>query len=57
VLCGYLRMPYAPDPGPDAPPEERREFQGIREVRHAVTRVITEHLRDPEGHSDPKLQA
>ena len=33
----------------------RREFQGIREVRHAVIRVITEHLRDPEGRSDPKV--
>lgn len=23
VLCGYLRMPYEPDPGDDAPPAER----------------------------------
>lgn len=55
VLCGYLRMPYAPDPGANTPPEKRREFQGIREVRHAVIRVITEHLRDPECRSDPKV--
>ena len=55
VLCGYLRMPYEPDPGPTAPPEKRREFQGSREVRHAVIRVITEHLRDPELRSDRKV--
>src|SRR6202035_4694448 len=55
VLCGYLRMPYAPDPGPKAPPEKQREFQGNREVRHAVIRVITEHLRDPGDRSDRKV--
>jgi hypothetical protein len=45
VLCAYLRMPYAPDPGQDAPESERLAFQAIREVRHTVIRVITAHLR------------
>src|SRR5689334_22112552 len=34
VLCAYLRLPYEPDPGPDAP--ERLAFQASREVRHTV---------------------
>ena len=45
VLCGYLRMPYEPDPGQDAPEPERLVFQAIREVRHTVIRVITAHLK------------
>jgi hypothetical protein len=45
VLCAYLRMPYEPDPGPDAPEAERLAFQAIREVRHTVIRVITAHLQ------------
>src|SRR5215467_1902260 len=44
VLCGYLRMPYEPDPGGDAPVEKRLAFQASREVRHTVIRVITAHL-------------
>jgi membrane protein implicated in regulation of membrane protease activity len=27
VLCAYLRMPYEPDPGDDAPADERLKFQ------------------------------
>ena len=46
VLCGYLRMPYEPDPGDDAPGPERLAFRASREVRHTVIRVITAHLRD-----------
>jgi uncharacterized protein YjbI with pentapeptide repeats len=46
VLCAYLRMPYAPDPGPDAPEPHLLAFQANREVRHTVIRVITAHLRD-----------
>jgi hypothetical protein len=46
VLCAYLRMPYEPDPGDEAPPEERLAFKGGREVRHTVTRVIAAHLRE-----------
>jgi uncharacterized protein YjbI with pentapeptide repeats len=46
VLCAYLRMPYEPDPGQDAPEPRRLAFQAIREVRHTVIRVITAHLRE-----------
>ncbi len=45
VLCAYLRMPYEPDPGQDAPEPQRLAFQAIREVRHTVIRVIAAHLR------------
>jgi uncharacterized membrane-anchored protein YhcB (DUF1043 family) len=45
VLCAYLRMPYAPDPGENAPEPQRLAFQAIRQVRHTVIRVITAHLR------------
>lgn len=45
VLCAYLRMPYAPDPGQNAPEQQRLAFQAIREVRHTVIRVITAHLK------------
>src|SRR6516165_7840857 len=44
VLCGYLRMPYEPEPGDDAPVEKRLAFQAGREVRHTVIRVIAAHL-------------
>jgi Pentapeptide repeats (9 copies) len=46
VLCAYLRMPYEPEPGDDAPAQERLAFRGGREVRHTVIRVITGHLRE-----------
>ncbi len=46
VLCAYLRMPYAPDPGLDADEEKRLAFQGSREVRHTIIRVITAHLQE-----------
>jgi Pentapeptide repeats (9 copies) len=45
VLCAYLRMPYEPDPGEDAPEPQQLAFQAIREVRHTVIRVITAHLQ------------
>jgi uncharacterized protein YjbI with pentapeptide repeats len=45
VLCAYLRMPYEPDPGQDAPVPQRLAFQAIREVRHTVIRIITAHLK------------
>ena len=37
VLCAYLRMPYEPGPGDDAPVKKRLAFQASREVRHTVT--------------------
>jgi len=46
VLCGYLRMPYEPDPGQDAPNPERLAFRANREVRHSVIGVITAHLEN-----------
>jgi hypothetical protein len=46
VLCGYLRMPYEPDPAEDAPSPQRLAFQASREVRHTVIRVITAHLKE-----------
>ena len=45
VLCAYLRLPYEPDPGEEAPASERLAFRASREVRHTVIRVITAHLR------------
>jgi Pentapeptide repeats (9 copies) len=44
VLCAYLRMPYEPEPGDDAPVEKRLAWQASREVRHTVIRVIAAHL-------------
>lgn len=46
VLCAYLRLPYEPDPGEEAPVPERLAFRASREVRHTVVRVIAAHLRD-----------
>lgn len=43
-----LRLPahaYEPEPALDAPAPQQRTFRAFREVRHAVIRVITEHLR------------
>jgi uncharacterized protein YjbI with pentapeptide repeats len=45
VLCGYLRLPYEPDPGEEATAPERLAFRASREVRHTVIRVITAHLK------------
>jgi hypothetical protein len=45
VLCAYLRMPYEPDPGEEAPAAERLDLRSNREVRHTVIRLITKHLR------------
>jgi uncharacterized protein YjbI with pentapeptide repeats len=45
VLCAYLRMPFEPNPGQDAPEPQRLTFEAIREVRHAVIKVISAHLK------------
>lgn len=44
VLCAYLRMPYEPDPGQDAPASERLAFGRFQEVRHTVIDVVAAHL-------------
>ncbi|MFF3918987.1 pentapeptide repeat-containing protein [Streptomyces sp. NPDC001852] len=44
VLCGYLRMPHAPDPPSDE--EALRVWQCEREVRLTILRLIAAHLRD-----------
>jgi uncharacterized protein YjbI with pentapeptide repeats len=46
VLCGYLRMPYEPDPGEESPEKEQVAFRASREVRHTVIRIITAHLKE-----------
>jgi hypothetical protein len=46
VLCAYLRLPYKPDPGEEAPEPERFSYQATREIRHTIIRVITAHLQD-----------
>lgn len=45
VLCAYLRLPYEPDPGEDAPTPERSRFQANREVRQTVIRILAAHLQ------------
>lgn len=49
VLCGYLRMPHAPEP----PGEEEAltAWRREREVRLTVLRLIAAHLRDGSPHS------
>ena len=49
VLCGYLRMPFDPEPADDAPRPDRQAFRAVREVRHTVIRVITAHLQSDDG--------
>ncbi|MFI6292800.1 hypothetical protein ACIBEJ_14515 [Nonomuraea sp. NPDC050790] len=44
VLCGFLRMPYQPDPGPDAPAAEQIGYAQRRNVRHTAIEVIRDHL-------------
>jgi hypothetical protein len=46
VLCAYLRTPYEPDPGDEAPGAERLAFRAEREVRHTAIRLISAHLRE-----------
>jgi uncharacterized protein YjbI with pentapeptide repeats len=46
VLCAYLRTPYEPDPGQEAPLPKMLAFRASREVRHTIVRVIATHLED-----------
>jgi hypothetical protein len=54
ILCGYLRMPYSPEPPRicNAPQEvldanrtAMTEFVGLQQVRHTILRLIKERLR------------
>ena len=45
VLCAYLRIPYEPGPGEEAPAAERLAFGASRQVRHTVIGIIARHLR------------
>lgn len=57
VLCAFLRLPYAPDPGTNPAEGEhlgahataRAAYLAAREVRHTVIRIIGNHLN---GHTD-----
>jgi hypothetical protein len=44
VLCGYLRMPHAPDPPPDD--AALTAWQRERKIRGTVLHLIGAHLRD-----------
>ena len=45
VLCGYLRLPYDPDPGDGVNRDAQSAYWRNREVRHTIIRVITAHLQ------------
>ncbi|MCX4971201.1 pentapeptide repeat-containing protein [Streptomyces sp. NBC_00654] len=50
VLCAYLRLPYSPDPGEGpAHLEEHHHYLALREVRHTILRLISDHYRRPHG--------
>ncbi|MFI7180516.1 pentapeptide repeat-containing protein [Streptomyces spororaveus] len=49
VLCGYLRMPYPPDPPADEP--GFTAWQRERETRKTVLRLIAAHLREDSPES------
>ncbi|MFJ9683784.1 hypothetical protein ACIRP2_38090 [Streptomyces sp. NPDC101194] len=50
VLCAYLRLPFAPDPGEDpAHQEEHHRYLALRAVRHTILRLIGDHYRRPQG--------
>jgi hypothetical protein len=55
VLCAYLRMPYQPDPGRNAPEPEQLAFRTSREVTAVVDRdpdcVAAGHSAFPGGAS------
>ncbi|MFD1275848.1 hypothetical protein ACFQ51_42185 [Streptomyces kaempferi] len=49
VLCAYLQLPHAPDPGADDPADrdEHHRYLALRTVRHTVLRLIGDHYRLP----------
>ncbi|KQX34131.1 hypothetical protein ASD97_39655 [Streptomyces sp. Root63] len=50
VLCGYLQLPFTPDPGEDpAHQEEHHRYLAFRKVRHTILRLIGDHYRRPQG--------
>ncbi len=46
VLCAYLRVPYGPRPGSDAPAADLLAYSSIQEVRRTTNSIITAHLRN-----------
>ncbi|WP_186782458.1 pentapeptide repeat-containing protein [Streptomyces sp. CBG9] len=48
VLCAYLRLPHAPDPG-TAAGAEHHHFLALREVRHTILRLLGDHYRIARG--------
>ncbi|WP_371095052.1 pentapeptide repeat-containing protein [Streptomyces sanglieri] len=50
VLCAYLRLPFAPDPGEyPAQQEAHHRYLALRAVRHTILRLIGDHYRRPQG--------
>ncbi|MFD9465559.1 pentapeptide repeat-containing protein [Streptomyces sp. NPDC060027] len=50
VLCAYLQLPFAPDPGDDpAHQDEHHRYLAFRKVRHTILRLIGDHYRRPKG--------
>ncbi|MFD5899629.1 pentapeptide repeat-containing protein [Streptomyces sp. NPDC060366] len=50
VLCAYLQLPFAPDPGNDpAHQDEHHRYLAFRKVRHTILRLIGDHYRRPRG--------
>jgi len=50
VLCAYVRLPYAPDPGYDDQ-DGHHAYRSLREVRRTVIRLVRDHLQGGAEHS------
>ena len=51
VLCGYLRLPYDPDPGDGADPAERAAYLANREVWPTLLAEASMHCRATGRHA------
>ena len=54
VLCGYLRLPYNPDPGESANPNEESAYQRNREVRQPSSGSSPRTSRQPAPQARPR---